>query len=143
MAMVAMLVLALITELNDTSKPLLRPSIIVLNKLQKTATKNNDLLQQNAEILQNTTKMMKTNLRTAKNYKSILEIMRKHFLHHPATNKTPPYNKKDNKKDNEKAPSGLETPLSVSEVIPIKTWKKKDMTSTQKPFLLITNVICH
>ena len=82
MAMVAMMILALIIELPGTRQPSIQPSIILLHKIQETATKNKNLLAQNDRILQNNIKMMQNNLTItqdnlgiAENCKSILEMI--------------------------------------------------------------------
>ena len=141
MTMVAMTVLAPITKLPGTRQPSIRPNIILLHKLQETATKsnnlleqNNNLLKQNNNILQNNITMMKNTftqsqdiLQTASNCKSILETMLNHFQKHPDKTKTSP----TKKKDNPTTPPALET-ISVSELIPIKKRKKKKKKSTEK-----------
>ena len=134
MAMVAMTVLVPITELPGTRQPSIQPSIILLHKLQETATENNNLLAQNDRILQNNNKVMQNtltitqdNLQIAENFKSILETILNHFCKNPDTNRTSP----PNKKDNQTTTSDLKT-ISVLESLPIKKKKKRNNKSNKK-----------
>lgn len=99
-----MTVLAPMKELLETRQPSIRSSIPLINQIQQTATENNKLLDRNDLILLTCNKMMQTtltitqdNLCIAENCKNIFEMMKNHFCTRPATNKTPPSNKKDKK----------------------------------------------